>query len=175
MVFRRDSLYNPAVPQRKRAVSWTPLRDGIFSGLIVFVAALASLLWLDWVATQYQKELIQGSLERTARGVAGLVNGDLHEKVIRDATVDSDDYRQALAPLVRYHKGVPEIAYLYTLVVKDGELHFGLDTAEEAQQLGFKREMEASPVMETYHSKMPEEDAAEIAAITAASSSGILL
>jgi len=141
------------------------VRDGLLSGLAVFITALGSLLWLDHHAARNENETIRENLARMARAAAGLVDGDLHETLTRPEQMNSPEYRRALEPLVNFHKGVPEIAYLYTLIVKDGKFHFILDTAVEAERLNFGRKMEASPLMEPYSSNSPEEDTEEMDAL----------
>src|SRR4051812_35039896 len=129
----------------------SPLRDGVFSGLVVFLAALGSLLWLSSRAEETQSQSIRVNLERTARAAAGLVDGDLHVKLVELGVPNGPDYDKAVAPLVKFHRGVPEIAYLYTLIVRDDKLFFVLDTATKASELGFNRVMKSSPLLEPYN------------------------
>lgn len=135
------------------------------TGFAVFAATLVSVVYLDHQAERNQTLAIHEDLSRLARGAAGLIDGSLHEEAVRAGQTDGPAYRQALEPLVRFHRGLPEIAYLYTLIERDGRFHFGLDTAAAADRLGFAREMEVSPLMKVYESESPEEDAAEMEAL----------
>lgn len=135
------------------------------TGFAVFAATLVSVVYLDYQAEKNQTDAIREDLSRLARGAAGLVDGDLHESIVKAGVPDSADYKRALEPLVVFHRGIPEIAYLYTFIEKDGGFLFGLDTATAADRLGFNRPMEASPLLTPYESKSPEEDAAEMDAL----------
>ncbi len=139
-------------------------------GLVVSVAALAGISFLAFEALLVQKQTVREDLSRMANAAAGLVDGDLHEKLTDPAHAGSPDYALALAPLVKFHRGVPDVAYLYTLIEKGGKFHFVLDTATAAKSLGFDREMKASELMEPYESNSVEEDRAEMAALKSGTS-----
>lgn len=116
-------------------------------------------------ALRSQENAVRENLVRIARAAAGLVDGDLHEKLIDRSQMGGQDYRKALEPLVQFHKGLPEIAYLYTLIQRGGKFYFILDTAWASDRLGFNRKMEASTLLEPYQSYSPEEDRAEMRAL----------
>jgi len=134
---------------------------------IIFLVSLCGIAYLTIHARNSQSSAIRVDLGRTARSAAGLVDGDAHEALVKAAQTGTPEYFDALEPLVRFHRGVPEIAYLYTLVVKEDKLHFVLDTANAKDRLGFDREMKPSAVLDHYESQSPEEDQAEIAALLA--------
>lgn len=136
-------------------------RDGILSGLAVFLTALGSLIWLDSHASRNEEFMIRENLARMARAAAGLVDGDLHQQLTRPEQMRSAEYNRALDPLVNFHKGVPEIAYLYTLIVRENKFYFVLDTAVAADRLHFGRTLKPSSLMDEYSSNSPEEDEAE--------------
>ena len=135
------------------------------AGLAVFVIALSSLLLMDIEALRQQRITIKDSLERTARTAAGLVDGDAHAELVRSGKPDPAAYEKLIAPLIQFHRQAPEIAYLYTLVEKGGQLYFVLDTATAANRLQFSRPMKPSGFMEPYSSFAPDEDAAEVNAV----------
>jgi signal transduction histidine kinase/DNA-binding response OmpR family regulator len=141
-----------------------PLREAFQVAAIVFVVSIGGIVFLAAHARKVHDDLIRSDLSRTARSAAGLIDPDLHFAALASASTESPQYAAALAPLVKFHKGTPDIAYLYTLIVRDGKLHFGLDTANAQKQLGFDRTMEPSGVLEAYESRSPEEGAAEISA-----------
>jgi len=143
----------------------SPIRDALLAGAATFLVCVLSISILNFQAQEQQTEAIREDLSRLARAAAQLVNGDLHEVLVAKGRMDSPEYREALDPLVRFHRGVPEIAYLYTLIERDGGFRFGLDTAARAEELNFDWEMELSPLLSSYESDSPEEDAAELAAL----------
>lgn len=163
--------YGKCVPHRKHKEKYllsrlrpSPLRDGIFSGLVVFLAAMGSLLWLESGAIQSQGDTIRDNLGRIARAAAGLVDAEEHARLVREGDADGR-YARVVEPLVNFHRGVPEIAYLYTLITRNDQFFFVLDTATQAERLNFQREMQASALMQPYKSNSPEEDALELDAM----------
>lgn len=144
--------------------------EAVFVGLVVFVIAMAGIAYLAAQAFAIQRETARGNLLQLARAAAGLVDPELHESLTEPSQFGGPDYLRALEPLVEFHRGIPEVAYVYTLVERDGGLHFVLDTAAAADRLGFPRKMEASTLMEPYQSHSPEEDLAELEALRKAKS-----
>ncbi|HVE16821.1 MAG TPA: PAS domain S-box protein [Chthoniobacterales bacterium] len=142
-----------------------PARDAIATALLVFLSSAICIFFIGRFAQESQLELVRGDLLRFANAAAGLIDGDKHEKLVSPDQLDSPLYRELIDPLVALHRRVPEIAYLYSFVVKDGKLYFVLDTATQAKRLGFQRQMDASGVMQAYDSDSPSEDAREIAAV----------
>lgn len=163
--------YGKCVPHRKHKENYlmsrlrpSPLRDGVLSGLVVFLAAMGSLLWLESGAEKTQGDTIRDNLARIARAAAGLVDAEEHELLVKEGDI-AGRYARLIEPLVKFHRGVPEIAYLYTIIVRQDKFFFVLDTATQADRLGFQRPMEASGLMEPYSSHSPEEDALEMEAL----------
>ncbi len=142
-----------------------PLRAALIAGGAVFLVSLVSIFFLDVQAERNQTQAIRDDLSRLARAAAGLVDGEIHKSLVRPEQMRTPEYRRALAPLVAFHRNVPEIAYLYTLVERNGKFFFVLDTATAAEELGFDRVMEPSALLDPYQSESPEEDAAEMEAL----------
>ncbi len=94
-----------------------------------------------------------------------MVDGDKHQKLVESGQMDSPLYREMIDPLVAMHRRVPEIAYMYSFVVRGEKLHYVLDTATQAKRLGFRRKMDASDLMQPFKSDSPTEEAREIAAV----------
>ncbi|MBW8881860.1 MAG: hypothetical protein JF615_10715, partial [Asticcacaulis sp.] len=142
-----------------------PVRDGIATALLIFLSSAISILVVERFSRNSQMELVRGDLLRYANSAAALVDGDKYRQITRPEQADSPLYLELIEPLVALHRRVPEIAYLYSFIERDGKLFFVLDTATQAKRLGFKREMEASGVMEAYSSASPAEDAREARAV----------
>ncbi len=142
-----------------------PARDAIVIALIVFFASAACIFWLDSYFRRAELAHVREDIQRYASSLAALVNGDKHAQLTRPSQLNSPLYQELIAPLVAMHHRLPEIAYLYSFVERNGKLFFILDTATRAGQLGFDRKMDASGVMEPYSSVSPEEDAREAAAV----------
>lgn len=144
-----------------------PVRDGVCAGLIVLISSVISLLVVDHLARKSQMEIMRRDLLGFASAAAGLVAGDLHQQLEHPSQTGGELYQEVINPLVQMHRRVPQIAYIYSFVVRDGRLFFVLDTATQKDRLGFERQMEPSAVMDTYESADPEDDARLAAALEA--------
>jgi PAS domain S-box-containing protein len=145
-----------------------PLRDALAAAALVFLSSAVCIWVIDHNARESQLDTARGDLLRQASAAAGLVDGDDHVRLARPdqpGQAGSPLYREVIDPLVSMHRRVPEIAYLYSFVERDGKLFFVLDTATQSERLGFQRPMKPSEVMELYESDSPEEDARIAAAV----------
>jgi hypothetical protein len=98
----------------------------------------------------------------------------LHEQLIAPTQQPSPAYTRALAPLIRFHRNLPAVQYVYTMrVTPTDKLFFVLDTAADADirtsQEALGRSILPSPLMEPY--QLPY-TAAENAALLALLRSG---
>lgn len=145
-----------------------PARDAIAAAVLVFLSSAVCILIIDHFGRESLLALLRGDLLRYANAAAGLVDGDKHEELVlrgQGSYPHCPLYMEMIDPLVAMHRRVPEIAYMYSFVVRGGKLYFVLDTATQAERLGFHRKMDASGLMQAYHSDSPAEDAREIAAV----------
>ena len=142
-----------------------PVRDGIATALLIFLSSAICILVVERFSRDSQMELVRGDLLRYANSAAALIDGDKYRQLTKPEQVNSPLYLQMIDPLVALHRRVPEIAYLYSFVERDGKLFFVLDTATQAKRLGFSREMKPSGVMEPYSSDSEAEDAREARAV----------
>ena len=114
-----------AVRHARRA-KWESLS---LSALILLVVG-AGILGL-WVTSRnsayagFAHELISLAQEAAAQ-----VDPQLHEQIRRPEQLNGPEYLRAVEPLRRIRRAVPDIHYVYTLVLADGEAHFVLDAAD---------------------------------------------
>lgn len=87
---------------------------------------------------------------RTNRQAAALVDSQLHQRIRSPEQIDSPEYDRAVLPLVEFHRSVPEIYYIYTMLVTEAVIRFVLDTSTRPTWLAFDREMEPSAPMDVY-------------------------
>lgn len=111
--------------------NWSPILVGLGVGAVLFVSTLlaGSMLYKKGKNAIHQE--LQGNLVRTAMAGAGLIDGDLHKTCVSAEQESSPEYEQAIAPLRRFQDANPDIAYIYTMILEDGELKFVLDPTEE--------------------------------------------
>jgi diguanylate cyclase (GGDEF)-like protein/PAS domain S-box-containing protein len=136
-----------AVRHAQRA-KWESLS---LSALIMLVVG-AGILGL-WVTSRnsayagFAHELIS-----LAQEAASQVDPQLHEQIRRPEQLNGPEYLRAVEPLRRIRRAVPDIHYVYTLVLADGEAHFVLDAADPTTRSPTGH-LDQSGVWEVYHHK----------------------
>jgi diguanylate cyclase (GGDEF)-like protein len=128
---------------------------------ILATLAAATILVLivaipQYLSKQARWDVLRAHVGEIGQLAAGVVDGDLHRELLDPKNYSADLYAQALKPLVRFHSANPDIHYLYTMVERDGETFFVLDTAG-SPDLRTKRELRASAYMEPFEIR-PEYD-----------------
>lgn len=142
------------VPSRQ-----TGLSIPVFLGTSLIAALLlASIVVIpQFLSKQARWEMLRAHVAEIGRLAASVVDGDLHRELLDPANYSEALYQRALAPLVRFHSADPNIAYLYTMVERDGVPHFVLDTAK-SPELRTSRKLIASNYMERFDHREEYED-----------------
>lgn len=137
-----------------------------FTPRIFWIATLIAMLVLvtivavpQWLSKQARLDVLRSNVEHIARLAAASVDGDLHRQLLTPQNYSPELYERALAPLVKFHSAAPDVAYVYTMVERDGKTHFVLDTAA-SDKLVTKRTLRASAYMEPFEllDKEPDPD-----------------
>jgi len=137
-----------------------------FTPRVFWIAALASAAVLgtivavpQWLSKQARLDVLRSNVGQIARLAASTVDGDLHRQLLDPANYSPELYKKALAPLVRFHSAAPDVAYVYTMMEKDGKTFFVLDTAA-SDTLVTQRKLRASSYMEPFETidKEPDPD-----------------
>lgn len=92
-----------------------------------FLAILASSYALFFYANKAVEEDIQEYLTRIAAAGARQVDGDLHKTFTSPSQESSPEYLAQIAKLQSVKDLFPSIRYIYTCILKDGNVHFILD------------------------------------------------
>lgn len=116
----------------------------------VLIAVLTGVLGLQ-VRQSYGvvMEMSRQRAESLAIAAAHLVDGDAHREVIEHGDQGSPGYQAAVAPLVAFHNALPDLFYVYTMVARNGEAFYVLDTAGHPE-LRVPHQLNASNLMEVY-------------------------
>jgi len=127
-----------------------PVREGIISGLIMLVSLGFGIAWI--YTQSYNSEILEvrENLQKLASGAASLVDGDLHKTLTDKSQLGSVAHEKALAPLVKFHRAIPSINYLYTCVLTNNGIHFILDTSTNAAELHTSRTFTPSLIGDRY-------------------------
>lgn len=133
-----------------------PILDGIIAACLVFLVTGICIAWLYNSAYHAAVNGLRSDLLHIAAAAASQVDGDLHRKMQTPSQVGSPDHQKLIQPLVRFHKSIPQIYYLYTAILKDDKIHLILDTATEKEALGSKNNLEPSLIMDEYEASEKE-------------------
>lgn len=121
---------------------------------IVSVAAAAVLGAIvaipQWLSKQARLEVLRSHVAAVAQLAASAVDGDLHRQLLDPANKTPELYERTLAPLVRFHSAYPAIFYVYTMVERDGQSYFVVDTAAESDRLKIRHKLLPSEYMEPF-------------------------
>lgn len=120
---------------------------------LVSLAALAVLLVVvaipQWLSKQARLEVLRSHVAEIAQIAASVVDGDLHRQLLDPSRYTPELYERTLAPLVRFHSAAPEIFYVYTMIERDGQSFFVVDTAASSK-LVTQRKLRPSAYMEPF-------------------------
>lgn len=134
---------------------------GLTASCTLGVALLIIGIFFFQVRAVYEHQLLD-EVRRLAVLASDRVDPQLHKQLTSPEQTGNATYRKALKPLLEFHRKVPEIHYLYTMVTRNGIDYFVLDTA-------FDKGIRSSPdvifstVMEPFES--PEKPVEERAAL----------
>lgn len=104
----------------------------------------------QWLSKQARLEVLRSHVGAVARLAASVVDGDLHRQLLDPANKTPELYARTLEPLVRFHAAYPEIFYVYTMVERNGETFFVVDTAAEPDKLQSPHKLVPSEYMEPF-------------------------
>lgn len=146
------AVWSPSVLARRSAESHQArLNIPVFLGTTLVAAfLLASIVVIpQLLSKQARWEVLRSHVAEVGQLAASVIDGDLHRQLLDPTNYDPELYKRALAPMVRLHSADPNIAYLYTMMERDGVPHFVLDTAK-SPDLRTSRKLIASDYMERF-------------------------
>jgi diguanylate cyclase (GGDEF)-like protein len=112
----------------------------------------------QWLSKQARLQVLRAHVAEIAQVAASVVDGDLHRQLLEPSNYTPELYERTLAPLVRFHSAAPEIFYVYTMVERDGNSFFVVDTAASSK-LKTSRKLRPSAYMEPFETIDVEPDA----------------
>lgn len=124
------------------------LFHGVVVMLFLFAASVAGVVFLGFASVNDAKHHLQSKLMEVANYSASIVDVEKHQRLNAKEQTRGDLYQEVIRDLVKVHNSFAEVKYLYTLIYRDGQLYFILDTATSA--LLEKDHLKASLVMEEY-------------------------
>lgn len=106
-----------------------PRREALAAAVAIFAVSAVGVFVTYYFARQAQIEAVQNELSQLARVVAASIDGDLHDAATGAGMEGSPEYSRALEPIVRFHRATEDVIYVYTHMLRDGAVRFGLDSA----------------------------------------------
>lgn len=131
-----------------------PFREAVIVGFIVFVVISITTLLIYFNTVSAMNGEIREGLARTASVVALSIDGDLHRTFCSPEQERSPEYARAVQPLIRTLRGDSTIAFVYTVVLKDGKPYFVLDPTPPGDTNGDGID-EKSHIMQEYDDGSP--------------------
>jgi len=106
-----------------------PGRDAIVTALIILFSACVPLLYLWNRSSRSLDAEMRTALQETALSAALLIDGDLHSTFTTREQEQSVEYKNEVSKMRRFMDKNKRLAYLYTTILRDGKVHFILDSA----------------------------------------------
>lgn len=131
-----------------------PFREAVIVGTIVFVVISIMTLLIYFHTVSAMNAEIREGLARTASVVALSIDGDLHRTFYSPEQEGSPEYSRAIEPLVRTLHGDTTIAFVYTVILKDGKPRFVLDPTPAGDTNGNGIDQK-SHIMQEYYDRSP--------------------
>ena len=116
-----------------RQIHIASLKRSLVISIFTFIAVVASSFVLYYFARESIRENIEDYLGNIASAVAHEVDGTLHQSFVFPAQEESEAYLDAIARLQRIQDIFPNVHYVYTTVLKDGNVYFVLDPTPPGQ------------------------------------------
>ena len=124
----------------------------VSAAMLIVVAAGILGLWVSSRNSAYEN--FNRYLVGLAEAAATVVDPELQNKIRKPEQLNDADYLRAVEPLRRLRHAVPDIHYVYTLVLDGGVVHFVLDAADpNAKRAGGGSDQ--SGVWEVYEQRTP--------------------
>lgn len=151
-----DLIWTDTAELMKGLTRRRPLRAALVVAIVSLAVGLVGVLWTAWRARSAQVDAVRDEVRRLATAVAATVDPVAHQRLVHRLQTDSADYRAVLAPLLAIHESLPSVTYIYTMVQRDGQYYFVLDTATVLTEDEEGGALIPSVVMERYEAPDPE-------------------
>ena len=125
---------------------------------MAFFVAFVGLASVYHFARRAEVEGIRRELTGLARSLAVQLDGDLHQSLVSPTQMGSSEHLTALAPMVAFHRANPQLFYVYTAVLVEGQIFTVLGT--DYLLANDRDNQPVDPIMTRYSGDDPEFEAA---------------
>lgn len=127
-----------------------PLTEAIAVSLVAFLAILLTTLFIYQRAVEAQNAEIRQGLVRLAKVVRTTIDVEAHKSFTDPAQQDSEEYRRANQPFEDILFADDQIAFVYTGILRDGQVRFVLDGTPDGFDASGDGESDAVDLLEFY-------------------------
>ena len=104
---------------------WTPLGQGVLFALFASVITNTSIYLIYVQSINAIQQEIRDGLKRKVAALASVLDGDIHQTFnLREDTSQRREYQDFLATMEKMRIASQDVPYLYTNVLRDGEVFF---------------------------------------------------
>jgi len=142
--------------------SLSPARLGLVVGAMAFLMVALCVGLFYSMAVEQQERILGERVKDLALLAASTIPAEKHALIRSPDQIGGELHRKVLEPLVEFHRRIPEIHYLYTMIYDGDREFFVLDTAQDPS-IGERPDTVPSAIMEEFVDDHPEDAAARIA------------
>lgn len=124
------------IEHKVRSYRIYPLAEGLIAAIVIcFAVGISS--WFIYVRSDaaLQGE-IQDGLLRTTAVVSTMIDGDIHKSLTSKKQESSEEYQDLVKTLRQIKASNEDIHYIYSGILKDGQVRFVLDAEQEGDHDG---------------------------------------
>jgi class 3 adenylate cyclase len=137
------------------ALGLAPLREAFLVWLSITLTAFIGFCIIFVRARNYESNSMENELKGMALIAANLVDGDRMRELTDDAQTGGELYRDIVDPLVRFHRSVPSLFYVFTVRMVDEKVHYVLGTSRYVYDMRPGASLLRSRVMQPYERPDP--------------------
>lgn len=132
----RSAIGTVAVNSGAREDHRRAVREGLVAGFLFLLTGIMATFGLWYSAEMTIADELREELVRIACAASTVVEVELHQSLTDPAMIDGPAYQQAVEPLKRMVKAIPEVRFIYTAVRSGDQVHFILDASEPGDHDG---------------------------------------
>lgn len=133
----------------------SPKRDALLVSLIFLISASVSVFSVAKSASRQMLHEYQNMVEIVAKSAAVMTNGELHKTLTLPEQKHNAAYTEIQKNYISFLDANPQVAYIYTVVLKEGNPYFVIDTKQPRFKTLEGDKEDTANVMELYDDASP--------------------
>lgn len=128
----------------------SPKRDAVIVALLFLISANISVFSVAKSATQQMLRQYQGMVQIVAKSAAVMTDGEVHKTITRPEHKHNAAYRDIQKRYIELLEANSQVAYIYTVILKEDKPYFIIDTKQSRFQSAEGSKEDTANVMELY-------------------------